>query len=172
MSGCGRSESVVCDRQREEDTRRLSSEEWQAVTRTRRTQFALGGPVTAGVPAEARQQIVGPESPVILASDELLSDVTRSSGLREEFGDENAHMRRLGGSIRSHTCVAGRAAAISHGPGQSSWRQELLLLVSLATSSICEIPAGDSGFSRPLPLLGTVIHSSPLNRANPGGTET
>lgn len=38
-------------------------------------EFAPGGPGTAGVQAEARQQIVGPDRPVILASDGLLSDV-------------------------------------------------------------------------------------------------
>lgn len=51
---------------------------------------------TAGVQAEARRQIVGPESPVISAYEELFSDVKWSSGLREQFGNEKAQFQLKG----------------------------------------------------------------------------
>lgn len=48
-------------------------------------------PITAGVQAEARQQIAGPDSPVISAYNELFSDVKWSSGLQEQFGNKKKH---------------------------------------------------------------------------------
>lgn len=71
---------------RVDNTRRLSSEKQKAFMWTRRNSICSAAPITAGVQAEARQQIVGPDSSVISANDGLFSDVKWSSGLREQFG--------------------------------------------------------------------------------------
>ena len=55
-------------------------------------------PITAGVQAEARQQIVGPDSPVILANDELFSDVkvSKSSVGMEKHSSNSKEKRKQG----------------------------------------------------------------------------
>lgn len=85
-------------------------------------------PITAGVQAEARQQIAGPDSPVISAYDELFSDVKWSSGLQEQFGNKKSTVpaqrrnRNKAAGRKSLTattkcrCVAG-AGLQPQGPG-------------------------------------------------------
>lgn len=124
-------------------------------------------PITAGVQAEARQQIAGPDSSMISAYEELFSDVKWSSGLQQQFGSKKSTVptqrrnRNKAAGRKSLTatmkcrCVAG-AGQQSHGPGHpnrlnfplvgdrpSQW-QELFLLASLVSSSISKIPADDS----------------------------
>lgn len=115
--------------------------------------------ITAGVQAEARQQIVGPDSPVILANDELFSDVkvSKSSVGMEKHSSNSKEKRKQGcweeastaALVRLDQAAAPRPRAPNrpHFPpagDHSSWQQELLLLVGLATSSISKIPADDS----------------------------